>query len=228
MVEEIEAGALLLILLAFSAISYKKKSIDFEGILIANIIGIAIYLMSGLKEVFVAVVFFILAEFFTSFARKRFKEKHEKRTIGNIVGNSLAGVLALLLQSGIAFYAAMAAALADTLSSEIGLLSKRKPVLISNLKEVEAGTDGGVTPLGFGAAVLGALAIAAIHFAWFNDLAGFAIIVFAGFLGSVFDSLLGATMEREGKMGNTEVNFLASLASALIAFIAYGAVRGAA
>ena len=58
-------------------------------------------------------------------------------------------------------YAAVAA---DTFSSELGILSKTKPRLLTslNLREVPPGTNGGVTLVGTGAGFAGALIIALI------------------------------------------------------------------
>ena len=88
--------------------------------------------------------------------------------MGNILGNSGTAILALALGFPSGFFAAFASALADTLSSEIGILSKRKPVLITTLKQVKPGTDGGVTPLGMIAALVGATIIASVHFILFH------------------------------------------------------------
>ena len=72
----LEVLVLLLTLGAFSAISYKKRLLNFEGMLIANIVGIAIFLFSewNLTYFFVAVLFFIAAEAGTLYASKRKKE----------------------------------------------------------------------------------------------------------------------------------------------------------
>jgi len=215
-----EVIALLLTLAVFSAISYKKRLLNIEGILIANSIGIAIFLFSewNLTFFFVAVLFFVVAEAGTLYSKKG-KRKHEVRTTGNILGNSGTAVLALALGFQFGFFAALAAALADTLSGEIGLLSKKKPVLITTLKEVEPGTDGGVTRLGLIAGVFGAAVIASVHFAINQDLFLFGVLVVSGFVGSVADSFFGAVLERQKKLDNAEVNFLGSLSGTVMAWI---------
>jgi len=216
----LEVVALLLTLAVFSAISYKKKLLNIEGILIANIVGIAIFLFSkwSLAFFFVAVLFFVVAEAGTLYT-KRGKRRHEMRTTGNILGNSGTAVLALVLGFEFGFFAALAAALADTLSGEIGLLSKKKPVLITSLKEVEPGTDGGVTKLGLAAGVFGAAVIASVHFMLYQNLMLFGILVVSGFFGSIADSFFGAVLERQKRLGNAEVNFLGSLSGTLMAWI---------
>lgn len=61
--------------------------------------------------------------------------------------------------TGTSNYAAVAA---DTFSSELGILSKSKPRLITswNLREVPPGTNGGVTIAGFLGGLLGSFTIA--------------------------------------------------------------------
>ena len=216
----IEVAILAISLGIFSFVSYKKKLLDFEGILIANIVGIAIFLFAkwNLAFFFVAVLFFVAAEAATLYSRKR-KPRHEKRTAGNIFGNSGTAILALLFGFPFGFFAAFASALADTLSSEIGLLSKRKPVLITTFKQVEPGTDGGLTPLGMIAAIAGATIIALVHFALYQNLFLFLVLVMSGVFGSLVDSFFGAVFERKGMLNNTEVNFLGSLGGTALAWV---------
>lgn len=118
----------------------------------------------------------------------------------------------------IANYAAVAA---DTFSSELGILSKSEPRLITSLtlRKVPPGTNGGVTLLGLGAGLLGSLTIvtASMLFLptcdestalrrgggvpWTADnrrlFMGF--LVLWGALGSVLDSYLGAIFQRSVK-----------------------------
>ncbi len=215
----VEVAVLLLTLAAFSLVSYRKKMLNFEGVLIANIVGIAIFLFSewNLVYFFVTVLFFVAAEIATIYSGKR-KIKHEVRTAGNILGNSGTAILALAVGFPLGFFAAFASALADTLSSEIGLLSKKKPVLVTSLKTVEPGTDGGVTALGLAASVLGAGLIAILHFAFFGNLFLALVLVLSGFFGSVVDSFFGALFERQGMLNNTEVNFLGSFGGTVLAW----------
>ncbi|KAF9985778.1 Transmembrane protein 19 [Modicella reniformis] len=109
-------------------------------------------------------------------------------------------------------------------ASELGILNKSWPTLITTLKKVPPGTNGGVSPLGLGASFAGGLLIgvtAAISvlvqlaveslLPWQNDRGFdtllskldpkffFALIVAssgAGFFGSLLDSLLGATVQK--------------------------------
>ncbi|KAL5083519.1 hypothetical protein Trisim1_001396 [Trichoderma cf. simile WF8] len=118
----------------------------------------------------------------------------------------------------IANYAAVAA---DTFSSELGILSKSEPRLITSLtlRKVPRGTNGGVTLLGLGAGLLGSLTIVTSSMLFLpvcNELTvskrgggdpwtadnrrlfmGF--LVLWGTLGSVLDSFLGAIFQRSVK-----------------------------
>lgn len=45
------------------------------------------------------------------------------------------------------------------------------------------------------------------------------VIAAAGFVGTLFDSLLGATLERRGLIGNNGVNFAGTVAAGIIAVL---------
>ena len=120
--------------------------------------------------------------------------------------------------------AALAAANADTWATELGVLSRNTPRMIHTGKPVERGTSGGVTLEGTLAALAGSALIALIAVVFWRgytglvlvgvpfriaDLMGitpvdfsfeqrllwFGWITLAGLLGSLIDSLLGATLQ---------------------------------
>ena len=88
---------------------------------------------------------------------------------------------------------------ADTWATELGVLNPTPPRLITNLRKVvEKGTSGGVSLVGTlaslaGAGIVGLLA--ALISPTGIDWKFFVWISIAGLLGSLFDSLLGATVQ---------------------------------
>ncbi|XP_026863363.1 transmembrane protein 19 [Electrophorus electricus] len=105
---------------------------------------------------------------------------------------------------------ALACSAGDTWASEVGpVLSRRRPRLITTWKEVPTGTNGGVTPVGLVASLLGGVAVGTAYFLTqlllVNDLhlaaPQWPVMVYggtAGLLGSVLDSFLGAHMQYSG------------------------------
>jgi uncharacterized protein (TIGR00297 family) len=97
-----------------------------------------------------------------------------------------------------AYAASLAAANADTWATELGVLNRRPPVLITTGKPVEPGTSGGISTTGTlaalgGAGVVGLLAAVGSSAAAFG--VHFLAVTAAGLAGSLFDSLLGATCQ---------------------------------
>ena len=90
--------------------------------------------------------------------------------------------------------------MSDTWATEFGKLSKKKPVSIISFKTVEFGISGGVTRIGTIGALLGSSIIG--FSAWLliplSSKIIFAII-FSGFFGAIFDSILGATIQSKYK-----------------------------
>ncbi len=103
----------------------------------------------------------------------------------------------------IAMAISFAAATADTWASEIGVLSRKKPISIVTFKRIENGMSGGVSLLGTFSALCGAGFIAVIFIVLSYILNGInnnifiilCIISIFGFFGAIIDSILGATVQ---------------------------------
>ncbi|MEM2115047.1 MAG: DUF92 domain-containing protein, partial [Candidatus Caldarchaeum sp.] len=100
------------------------------------------------------------------------------------------------------YIGAVSAVFADTMSTELGLLSKRPPISITSLKRTEPGTPGGVTPLGLMSAFVTGFITSATIFLYTGfsldtlPLGKVALVsIFSGFTGSLFDSVVGGLFQ---------------------------------
>ncbi len=108
----------------------------------------------------------------------------------------------------LAYFGAIASVNADTWATELGVLSQTPPRLITTGRPVAPGTSGGITSYGTLAALAGGVFIGLAAFLLIqvaalatsgqplaSDLPVVWIAGLAGLLGSLFDSLLGATVQ---------------------------------
>src|SRR5213594_3976560 len=149
---------------ALSALAYRRDVLTWDGSLAAFVVGMVIGIFGDVTWLFL-LLFFLLSSFLATRYRFALKEalgvqegvRGERRST-NVLANGVAlmGVAVLSLAasaafskvvSGIVFLSALSVAGADTLASEIGVLSRRT-VLITNFQRVPPGTDGGISPLG--------------------------------------------------------------------------------
>ncbi len=207
----------LLLITGLGALGVKVRAIDFGGFISGIIIGFLILIGGGWSWLAVILVFFVLSTQFT-----RYKYAH-KRTIGfaqekggargwpNTVANgavaSLAAVAELFYSGSLfasAFLGAVAEATADTLSTEVGLLSRTQPRLITKpRRRVSAGTSGAVSPLGevvaIGSCVLIGAASSLLGILKIPVEKTIIIALTGGLVGTTTDSLLGSTVQGVNK-----------------------------
>lgn len=218
----------------FAYFAYRAKTVDASGVFAAVLFGIILITFAGVPWFLVVISFFILGSFFTKFryAEKVFlgveQGKSGRRGYMNAFANALVGVAGAILFgiTGSEIFAALflgciATATADTLASEIGVTGGT-PYMITTLRPVPAGTNGGVTVLGELACLFGATIICGLAFVlevapWYVCLIGIA----AGFFGTNMDSLIGALIENKGVIGNSGTNLLATLSGGLFAMAVY-------
>lgn len=205
-------GFFLAVIVAFLA--YRAHSLNKSGAIAATVVGTIIFGLGGWSWAILLMVFFItssgLSRAFKNRKRgldEKFSKGHE-RDAGQVFGNGgLATFFAALhalypdsILPWIGFAVSLAAVNADTWATELGVLNPTQPRMITNLgKRVEKGTSGGVSLFGTLASLLGA-AVIALFAVFLSPLgiltpAHFLIITFAGLAGSLFDSLLGATVQ---------------------------------
>jgi uncharacterized protein (TIGR00297 family) len=163
------------------------------GALSAALVGLAIWFGAGWRGLVLLLVFFVTASALTPGGGRR-------RPVQVFANGGVAAACALLSrwQPGFAaaFAGALAAAAADTWSTEIGGRSTTAPRLITTWRSVAAGASGGVTLLGVAGGLAGAALIAAAASLLGLTQGGTALWIAAGgAAGTLVDSLLGATLQ---------------------------------
>ena len=216
--------------LALGLLAYKMKAADPEAVISEVIICLLVIFFAGVTWFSLLLSFYLLGSGFTRYKYSRKLELRIAQSRGgvrgykNVYSNSLVP-LAMAVCYGIynsdlflfAFVGAVATATGDTLASEIGETSRSNPRMITTLREVPPGVDGGVTLLGevaslFGALVTGLLAlVTGVAGHW-----GIVAAIVGGFLGTNFDSFLGATFQSRGLLSNNGVNLVATFFGALV------------
>ena len=220
-------------------VAYGINALDPLAAVASVVIGMILILTGGIIPFIVLCVFFasgVVATRYRAMEKEEYRVRMPRRGVNNVIANGLAPVVFMVLRSvsgnNMFFYGflgAVATVTADTLSSEIGVLSKRKPVLITNFKRVETGTNGGVTPLGEAMSFAGSALVAGSHLVmvsigtWTGVViphsppAIYPITLISGVVGCHVDSLLGATLENRGKINNDAVNLFSAVAGGLTA-----------
>jgi len=196
------------------------------GVVVAVILGF-IVLLSDFSLLLIIVTFFISSSLLTRFKYKyKVKEgvaenclgRSYKQVFGAGITASLFSLLKLLCNVAVirhnplqalftlGFLGAISTSTSDTWAVEIGVLSKKRPKLITYpWKEVSKGVSGGVTILGEVASFLGSLfiGVVVIILTAFSLLdipridyqQALLITVTSGFIGEKVDSLLGALLQ---------------------------------
>ena len=122
--------------------------------------------------------------------------------------------------------ASLAEATADTLASELGEVLGGQPLMVTTLRRVPPGTDGAISLAGTLAGTGGAVLVVLVAAFTLGLGAGDAGCAGLGGLGGLFvDSLLGATAEQRGWLNNDAVNFLSTLAAAVIACVFFAIIH---
>jgi len=210
---------------ALAGLAWGLKLVTPSGAITGFLLGVAVYLGYGYKSFLLMFTFFLLGSVATrlGYARKAARGVAEKRggarSWREALANSLAGAFFSILiitthHEGaflIALIAAFAEAAGDTVSSEIGQWISPRAYLITTLRPVPAGQDGGVSVGGSLAGFLASALIVALGYGMgLCGRGGAALALLGAVAGNLLDSLLGATLERRGRVTNGIVNFAGS------------------
>ncbi|MEM0017903.1 MAG: DUF92 domain-containing protein [Candidatus Korarchaeum sp.] len=191
------------------SIGYSRGTVDRGGLIAGIIVGSLFVLTGGYAAVTMLLTFFLIGSIFTKYkysykeGMKAAEPRGGARGWRNVFSNLFFPSLALLLYYInanriylIAFLSSISCSLADTLASELGPLDRRGPWMITNLRKVPHGTSGAISIVGTLSSFLGAFVIPleALSFGMV-DLTTFVLSSTLGFLSSLFDSFLGATLQ---------------------------------
>ena len=215
-----------------AAIGYAMRTVSVSGAVVGAALGVIVLLTVGWGGWALLLLTFGLAVVASRLGLRRktllgIAEAHEgRRGAGSALANTgvaaVAGLMALLTYAHepalIAFVAALAASGSDTIASEIGKAFGHRTFLVTNLREVPAGTPGGLSVEGSAAGLLGACVLAGAGVAaGIIPLDALLAIVVAATAGSLVESVLGATLEAAGVLNNDVLNFLNTVTAAFVA-----------
>ena len=216
----------LAITAGFAVLAWFAGGVNLSGALA----GSAVAFIMAVRDLRMFLALLVVFAVTLAATRVGFARKQQLRTAEPAGGRSAAqamanlGVAALVVAIAPAGWpvlalAALAEAAADTGSSEIGMAFPGRTVLVTTFKSVPVGTDGGISLFGTIAACLGASTVAlAAAATGLTPVRQIAIIIFAGFLCTLVDSLLGALFERRGWLDNDLVNLLSTTAAVGVAW----------
>lgn len=270
----------LIVASLFAGSAHALRLLSRSGAIATALVGSIVFGLGGGKFLVALLVFFLSSSLLSKIGGERKErasrqdEKGSVRDAGQVWANGGAAAACVLVFYATShnlfhigvwsplklryllmlYLAALAAVNADTWATEIGKLSSSLPRLLANWKEVPAGTSGAVSIAGLLGALGGATIIPlAMLPLWRMNFAEAFAVAWAGFLASLADSVLGATLQAQYRnpqtgetterasvrgermtkirgfawLNNDGVNFAASLCALLFAWLllTYGVYR---
>ncbi len=197
--------------LAVAAAAHSARMLQPSGAIATFLLATLIFGIGGWTWTIPIFTFFLLSSLLSKWRKARkvsFENMFEKsgnRDAGQVTANgALIGALALLWHATgddrlyLLSLVAVAVVTADTWGTEIGVLAKRQPRSIITGKRVAAGTSGGISLPGTLGGVAGAavVTLTALPFVALS-LSQFVLIILSGAVGSIIDSVLGATAQAQ-------------------------------
>ena len=232
--------AAAMVAIGFAILARGLRAVSDGGALAGAFIAFVLMAGGGMLAFLPLLAVFLLTLVATRWRAERkrnlgISERGSGRKAGQVAANlGAAGLCALAAALFPRHYGALmvgamtvlAEATADTVSSEAGQAIATAPRMILGFQPVPAGTNGAISLEGTFAGC-----IAASLVAWTATLCGIVawrwapLIAAAGAAGMLFDSVLGATLENRGKMGNDAVNFVSTVFAADLALAAVMVVQ---
>jgi uncharacterized protein (TIGR00297 family) len=207
-------GLAALLALGVSGAAWRARALSASGAGAAAFVGFCLFGFAGGRGAAALLLFFVTSSALSRVGKRRKDalafEKGGERDAGQVLAN---GGVAALCAAALPFVGpgsrpvvlaallgALATANADTWATELGALARRPPVMLTTFKPAPTGASGAVSGPGTLAALAGALLIGAAALLWRPELGqslvpAMGAATVGGFLGALFDSLLGATVQ---------------------------------
>lgn len=193
------------IAVAIFVIVFFSGAIDYFGSLASMVIVFCFSFFGGyLPLAFLLITYFIIfAIGIVSRLIKKEKKERKPRGLVQILVNGGIGTILLLLsyhfnslQFQVGALIVIAGCFVDSVSSDVGTLSRKRPYDPIRKARVEPGTSGGMTVLGTFSAVVASF-LCALLICWVCNLKWFSILIFAPliFLQTIIDTILGSTVQ---------------------------------
>jgi uncharacterized protein (TIGR00297 family) len=212
---------------------YKLHCLSKSGALAALCVGVLMAVFGSVTSFFI-MTFFVIMSFFATMkdidkkiAMGLQEGQFGERTWKNVAAVAFPAVLLTVINFfhpmghtlyTIMFLTTLVTAGSDTVASEIGVKDPNV-YMITTMKKVEPGINGGISKLGMIVSLISAFAIASIG--WLvmtGGLSWLLLIPFAfGIIGNLLDSLFGAWFENRGLISKYTNNWSTELISGLMA-----------
>jgi uncharacterized protein (TIGR00297 family) len=222
----------LVVNLIAASLGYRAGTVSLPGAICGAVIGVVVAVAAGWPGWTLLFVTFLAASISSRLGLQRktllgiAEERGGRRGAGNAIANTGFAAAAAFMsvatyahdQALVAFAAALTAGGSDTIASEIGKAWGTRAYLVPTFKAAVPGTSGAMSLEGTMAGLLGAsgLAAAALLLGLIPGRAWLPVVVGAT-LGSVVESLLGATLEGPGILNNDLLNFLNTAVAGIVA-----------
>jgi len=226
--------AAALVSIGFAILARLMGAVSNGGALAGVLVAFVLMMAGGFAAFIPLLAVFVLTLVSTRWGYKRKQrlgvaERHRGRTASQVIANlgpatfcALPAIwfpeLANVLLIGTT--AALAEAAADTVSGEIGQASARGAYMITDFRDVPIGTNGAISVEGTISGCVAACVVSWISASYgIIDWRWTFVVSFAGIAGMFLDSVMGATWENAGKLGNDSVNFVSNVFAADAALI---------
>ncbi|HAH50711.1 MAG TPA: hypothetical protein DCL80_05340 [Balneola sp.] len=204
--DHVRIGIAVLLAALFGVTAFLLNWLTYDGALAAAIFGVISFGIGDWQVAAIVLFFFISASLLSKdvMATEDARSIKFRRDGRQVWANGFwlcLWILIWFISENPIFLAAsvtsIVAATADTWATELGNRPNTKAYLITTLKEVSAGTDGGISYKGSLSALMGSVILSTLCWVMFSEISLLVCIIIGatGFLGCFVDSFLGVKLQ---------------------------------